>query len=109
MRFKKLRISVGIALVIFIFIIGNIIVFGKLVDKNSNVQVNNLDQNTVLVDPKKIVPQEPLIETKTEPPVEVTQKTVDTTPTEQPKPKIVESAPNPEPVVVHTSRRTHAS
>ena len=36
MRFEKLRISVGIALVLFILIVGNIIVFGLLNNPNSS-------------------------------------------------------------------------
>ena len=111
MRFKKLRLSVGIALILFIFIAGNIIAFGKLVDKSYMVQSDNQDQNAILVDPKQIAPKEIQTETKPIQPVEEVQNSSPPEPIEQPKPKVVEpTPPPPEPVVVHHHRRrTRAS
>ena len=65
MRFKKLRLSVGIALILFIFIVGNIIIFGKLVDKKPIAKSNNSDQNAVLIDPKQMESKNIPTETKT--------------------------------------------
>lgn len=92
MRFKKLRLSVGIALILFILIIGSIIVFGKLVNKKPIVQSNNHNQNMLLVDTKQIEPKEIPNETK---PI-------------QPVVEVQNSSP-PESVVVHHRIRTRAS
>jgi len=110
MRFKKLRLLVGISLILFIFIAGSIIVLGKLVDKKPIVQ-NNQDQNVILADSKQIAPKEIQNETKPIQPVKAVQNISPPTPIEQPKHKIVKpTPPPPEPVVVHhTRRRTRAS
>jgi len=95
MRFKKLRLSVGIALILFIIIVGNIIIFGKLVDKSYMVQSDNQNQNAILVDSKHIAPKDIQTETKQ---------------IEKPEPNVFEpTPPPPEPVVVHHYRRTRAS
>lgn len=41
MRFKKLRLAVGISLVVFILIAGNVIVFGLLQNKNNSAKISN--------------------------------------------------------------------
>ena len=106
MRFKKLRLSVGIALILFILIAGNIIAFGKLVDKKPIVQSNNSD--TILVDPKQIAPKKIQTETKPIQPIVEVQNSSLSAPIEQPK--VVEpTPPPPKPVVVHHQRRTRAS
>ena len=92
MRFKKLRLSVGIALILFIFMAGNIIVFGKLIDKNYILQLNdNSNQNVILVDLKQISPREIQNETKPIQPL-----------------GDVQNSPPPAPVIHHTTR-TRAS
>jgi hypothetical protein len=45
MRFKKLRMAVGISLVVFILVFGNIIAFGLLSQKNTIKQDNPLTYN----------------------------------------------------------------
>ena len=45
MRFKKLRMAVGISLVVFILVFGNIIAFGLLSQKNTIKQYNPLTYN----------------------------------------------------------------
>jgi len=65
MRFKKLRLSVGITMILFIFIAGSIIALGKLDENDSGVQSDNQAQNIILVDPKQIAPKEIQTETKT--------------------------------------------
>ena len=89
MRFKKLRLSVGIALVLFILIVGNIIVFGKLADNSYMSQSNNTDQNSILVDSKQIASKETQTETN---PIQSVDEVQDSSPP-----------------VVHHSRRTRAS
>lgn len=54
MKFKKLRLAVGIALVIFIFVIGNIIIFGEMT-KGTQTSANSQD-NLKLGDPKIVLP-----------------------------------------------------
>lgn len=61
-------------------------------DKNSAVQTNNQDQNIILVDPKKSI-----------------QDINNTLPIKESSPNVTESVPLPEPVVVHTTRKTRAS
>jgi len=109
MRFKKLRLSVGIALVLFILIAGNIIAFGKVVDKKQIVQSANQDQNVILVDPKQIAPKDIQTETKPIQPVGDVQNSPPSEPVEQPTSKVVEPTPPPAPVVHHSTRRTRAS
>ena len=93
MRFKKLRLSVGIALILFILIAGNIIVFGKLIDKDSIFQLNNPDNDDILVDPKQMVPEG--IQTETKP--------------TQPEDDVQNNPPPAPPIVHHNRRRTRAS
>jgi low affinity Fe/Cu permease len=59
MTFEKLKISVAISLVLFVFIVGNIFAFGylqkiydgnQLKDKSQNTQT---DLNTIIVDAEK--------------------------------------------------------
>jgi hypothetical protein len=104
MRFKKLRFSVGIALIVFIFVAGDIIFVGKLVEK---AQINNPSQTVTLVDPKTISPQVIPVETVASEPANDVQNT--TVSTGQASTKVAEPVPAPQPIVVHTTRRTRAS
>lgn len=86
MRFKKLRLIIGIILIIFIFMVGNTIIFGKLIDKDSIKQPKNQSQELFLVDPKNTPVQDIQVEITPQPP-----------------------ADPPKSVVTHTSINTRAS
>ena len=113
MRFKKLRISVGVALIIFILLIGNIIVFGELVKDKSSVK-SSLDQNLfAMLDDKKLISQNFTIETQpkldTSPQSNQEIKNANnknTNPTSKPIPKVL---PPSNQIIVHTKLRTRAS
>ena len=111
MRLKKLRLLVGITMILFIFIAGSIIVLGKLGENNSGVQSDKQAQSILLVDPRQIAQKEIQTETNVIKLGEEDKNTPPTKPIEDPKPKVVEPAPiPPEPVVVHHHRRrTRAS
>ena len=121
MSFTKLRIFVGIALVLFIFVAGNIIVLGKMTGKASVI-----DQTLTQVDPKKVLPQDIVADVKpapeppapkavdVPPPKPTPPPVVTAQPPVKPTPPPVETAPPPQPVqpvpvVVHRQRRTRAS
>jgi hypothetical protein len=59
MTFEKLKISVGLSLVLFIFIVGNVLAFGflqKIYDANhlnNKPQNNQPDLNTIIADTRK--------------------------------------------------------
>ncbi len=96
MRFRKLRFAVGIALIVFLFVAGSIVVLGKL----TNAPGNDLS----VVDPKAAFHAVPAAQNTTvapesspEPPAPVKQTVPQNTP-----------APAPQPVV-HLTRRTRAS
>ncbi len=92
MRFKKLRIAVGISLVIFILLVGNIIVFGMSDDKSedSSKLLTDLTSINSTINENKINTIEKIPEIK---------KTIT-----QQSPRIVRR-----PVIIYRRRRTRAS
>lgn len=83
MRFKKLRLSVGIALVLFVLVAGNVIVFGLIqkagfgnggsasdnsinaavidTDKSPSIAINSQQQQPAATDPPAPAPSQPTI------------------------------------------------
>ena len=89
MRFQKLRVSVGISLIVFMFVVSNILISG-LVMKNGYAAQNLPDQNVVITpEVRKLVPQQDIITSTT--------------------PEVVNPPPAPKPVVVTPLVRTRAS
>jgi len=100
MRFKKLRLAVGISLIVFMIAVGNIILIGEKTKIKHLLEDNEDDdkgfEDTNLVDPKALEPETP------QTPIETTTNT--NTQTQQPTP--VEQTPPP---VVHQTISTRAS
>jgi len=117
MRFKKLKLSVGIAMIAFILVVGNIFLFAGLL--KSTIQDVSAETLT-LPDQQAVVPKVPTVETTVKtliittndiPAVEATPPPIvtPTTTPPAPEPVVVTTAPQPQPVVIQTVRRTRAS
>ncbi len=98
MRFKKLRIFVGIAILIFVLVIGNIIAFGLTHNTNSN--------NIAAIDTRKSAVNSTLQVIDSSSPNTASSSTSSNTQQQQ-----VQStpAPVPAPIVYHPTMRTRAS
>jgi hypothetical protein len=92
MRFKRLRAFVGIFLVLFVLVVGNIIAFGLLQKYNIS------DDDSKMIAPIYTInkPDTPTTNSQQQP------SNVASAPTSAP-------APSPAPTVVHTTVRTRAS
>ena len=108
MRFKKLRIMVGVSMLLFLFIVSNIYLFGFVQsswEKSHANEVPLLPDNvqktlaTIQNVPEPVQKPEPLVVIP-DPPAEIAQPS-------EPAPK--PSSPPPKPVVIHTTRRSRAS
>jgi len=91
MRFKTLRIVVGVALIIFILIIGNILLFSNIENGDSKISRKTI----ALIDNKNVIQQKNIIVSNP-----------DTNNIIKSEPTIIQ---NPTPVVIHHSIRTRAS
>lgn len=96
MRFKKLRISVGIAIVLFLLIVGNIIAFGLIKRVGASVSGDDDDsyinsRNAAIIDTDKS-------------PSAITNSQQQQTTSSQPS-----SAAPSQPTIVHKTTRTAAS
>jgi len=96
MRFKKLRISVGIALIIFIFVVGNIILFGQLTKDKSLVK-DLSDQNFITITENQNPPSQKM-------------KTITNNENiNQINEPVLKNDSPAEPVIIHTKIKTRAS
>jgi hypothetical protein len=112
MRFDKLKWIVGISIVLFIFLVANIIVTGTIIDKATKVPVQNAAQQTNLVttiDNTKKNASTPVMNVTPSTPAPVVTPTP-STPAPTPTP-IVDTTPTPAPapVVIPQRVRTRAS
>jgi len=118
MRFKTLKILFGISLVIFIFVVGNILVFGQLISDKSSIKSTHVAPVVLVAEPKKSVDDWDSEEIDEDTRQIVSSPNV-TKPTPAPVVKkttpapVVKPAPvnttQPSPTIVQTNRNTRAS
>lgn len=111
MRFKKLRFSVGVALIMFILLSGYIIISGELLSDKSTIKAVPV-QNIAAIpeEDKKLLSQIPQIPTQLPTITETKNQEVRQMPANVKinNAPVAEPIPMPEPVVIHR-RRTRAS
>lgn len=104
MRFKRLKLAVGIALAIFVLVVGNIILIGEASKGKQISQDQNM--NTTTDSRKLILGENVVIPAKTVTPSQITTENND--PSNNPTVSAPVD-PAPTPTVVHSSRKTRAS
>ncbi|NOZ80621.1 MAG: hypothetical protein GXP63_03015 [DPANN group archaeon] len=117
MRFKRLRISVGIALIVFFFVVGNIIVSGTLAKDDRLVRELPAQNVAAITDPKELPAQKIVIMSNAALPEENAEmkETTKNAKVARPAKKAVQTSvvepasPPPPQTIIHHRRRTRAS